>query len=238
MIKESVLKLPKSVETRIEDLYDYIFDNYESIIQVFVKDIDFYQENAYIDPKLKNYFRLKEVGGKFKYISVALLFNNKVEWDFAYNLNNKSIFVNVAYFSNYESFLYGMEHELTHAVDPAVSLDPTQGAANSKKEFNYYIQHETEINAFSTSIIRQILRRLNKNKNEDINSLYLLLSDIKSNSLTDIIENAKYENILNIIGNNYNNLYNILHILKIWSENSKIYNKFIKVLYQSLNKQK
>jgi uncharacterized protein YdhG (YjbR/CyaY superfamily) len=214
-INEDIVKVPQEVLSKSKEIYNYISKNLEKL-KSESNGLDY--NHPYIDPKFKNYLKLKDLKNQDLLITIGF-YNDPKDAGAARMDTQADVFlINLAYPIEYEDFKETIEHELVHAVDPklrnnnvyqriakkgaepsgnkfARSIDKSNlGAIKSEfiKNYEKYIKSPWEFDAFTASLVNKVATNIKKHPNYR-NLLNNLLSDIKSKDIKSILADKKYE---------------------------------------------
>jgi hypothetical protein len=264
-LEEAIVKVPQAVLAKSKEAFNYIKQYLEHFKTQAPKDTI----NPDIYPKFKNYFKLKNLKNQDINVSIGFYNNDKDAGAGRMDTVNNVLLINLAYLDpeDFPGFLEIIEHELVHAIDPKVrdqkllsKMYATKGAepagskinlskSGGKSEFQNniekYYKSPWEFDAFTSTLVNNI--KFNFQKVQDTNSkkayrdlLNNLLSDIKTKSIEQIIDDEKYEKLpwffskqkweaknWNIIIRNYKNE---LDKMKTWASEPKLYQRFTKRL--------
>lgn len=212
-LEEKIVKVPQEVLSKVKKVYDYISKNIENLKSKSPKDYS----HPYIDPKFKDFFKLKDLKGNDLIVTIGLYNDPKDAGAGRMNTHDDILLINLAYSLNYENLEELediIEHELVHAMDPKVRdykiftplytkkgaepsgsklrLSKSGGKTDYEKNFEKYLKSPWEFDAFTAPLINTFAFTLKKSPDYK-KTLMQLLSDIKSKSVEDILKDEKYE---------------------------------------------
>ena len=264
-LEEAIVKVPQAVLAKSKEAFNYINQNLERFKTKSSKEWD----NPYIDPKFKDYFKFKDLKNQDLIISIGFYNDSNDVGAGRMDTTNDILLINLAYFNfeNFPEFLGILEHELIHAMDPKVrdqrlfgvmyakkgaepdgsklNLSKSGGKSEFETNLDKYYKSPWEFDAFTAPLINNIKFSLQKiqdpnSKQEYIKLINNLLSDIKTKSIDQILNDAKYEKLpwffskhkwdaknSDIVVNTYNFE---LDKMKRWSSEPKLYQRFTKRL--------
>jgi hypothetical protein len=266
-LEEKIVKVPQTVLAKSKGVFNYIKYHLNSFIDQSPKDynkpyIDSKFKDYFKFKDLKNEDLIVSIGlyndpedvgaGRMDTVDDILLINLAF-------FDPKDL----------EGFEDIIEHELVHAMDPKVrdqklfgvmyakkgaepggskfsrSIDKsTPGNIKSKYTTNFekYLKSPWEFDAFTAPLINTIKFNLNKFPNDNTyrNLLIQLLSDIKTKSIEQIVNDSKYEKLPWFFSkkewdsknwDTINNAYQSeLYKMKAWSTKPTLYQRFTKRL--------
>ena len=183
---------------------------------------------------------------------------------------NDILLINLYYFNpeDLEDFEDLIEHELVHAMDPKVrdqklfgTMYVKKGAEPSGTKFNIsksggkseydrnlekYLKSPWEFDAFTAPLINTLKFNLDKFSQDDTYKKLLiqLLSDIKTQSIDQIVNNTKYEKLPWFFSKkewdpkNWETIFKVyvreLTKMKAWATKPTLYQRFTKRLGQEI----
>lgn len=268
-LEEKIVKVPQAVLVKSKEAFNYIKSNLERFKDQAPKDY----RNPDIDSKFKDYFKFKDLNNQDLIVSIGFYNDPKDVGAGRMDTSNDILLLNLAYFNpeNFPDFLEILEHELVHAMDPKVrdqrlfgimyakkgaepggsrlNLSKSGGKSEFETNLDKYYKSPWEFDAFTAPLINSV--KFNLQKIQDPNSkqeykklINNLLSDIKTKSIEQIINDAKYEKLpwffskhkwdvknSDIVVNTFNNE---LDKIKRWSSEPKLYQRFTKRLGQEI----
>jgi hypothetical protein len=263
---EAIVKVPQEILSKSKEAFNYIKQYLEDLKTKSPKS---YQK-PYIDSKFKDYFKFKDLKNQDLIISIGLYNDPEDAGAGRMDTVNDVLLINLAYFNpeDLESFEDIIEHELVHAMDPKVRDKKLFGAMYAKKgaepsgnklnlsksggkseyttNFEKYLKSPWEFDAFTAPLINTIKFNLNKFPNDNTyrNLLIQLLSDIKTKSIEQIVNDSKYEKLPWFFSkkewdsknwDTINNAYQSeLYKMKAWSTKPTLYQRFTKRLGQEI----
>ena len=262
-LEEAIVKVPQEMLSKSKDIFNYTKQHLENLKTKSPKSFN----SPYIDPKFKDYFKFKDL--KNQDLTISIGFYNDPEDAGAGRMNNADdiLLINLAFFNSddFEDFEDLIEHELVHAMDPKVrDMHVYQGIAKKRAEpvgskfvlsksggksefetnLEKYLKSPWEFDAFTAPLINKIKFNLDKFPNDPTykNLLIQLLSDIKTKSVEQISNDAKYEQIPWFFSKkewdakNWASISNTymseLEKMKAWSTKPTLYQRFTKRLGQ------
>lgn len=258
---EGIVKVPENMLSKSKEVHKYISNNLDNLKNKSPKSYN----NPYIDPKFKNYFQFKDLKNQDLNISIGLY--NDLDDAGAGRMDtvNDVLLINLAFFNpkDLEDFEDLIEHELVHAMDPKVrdvkiftNLYSKKGAELTGSQFNLskvpgsksefeknldkYVKSPWEFDAFTAPLVNKI--QTNIKKAPDYKKTIIdMLSDIKTNSIDDILNNDKYSKLPYFFTKrewdekNYESIFNDyrndLSKIKTWSTKPTLYKRFLKRLF-------
>lgn len=244
-IDEGIVKVPQEVLSKIKDVYDYISKNLENLKS---KSKGKNWDNPYIIPKFKNYFQFKDLKGQDLKITIGLYNNPEDAGAGRMDTTTDILLINLPFFTDFEDFEDLIEHELVHAMDPKVRDVKIFGKMYAKKgaepdEFEKYAKSPWEFDAFTAPLVNKLALNLNKVPNFK-NTLLQLLSDIRSKSINDIVNDEKYEQLPYLFSKrewteeNYPKIFQEytfeLQKMKTWATKPTLYKRFTSRLGKEL----
>jgi hypothetical protein len=209
-LEEKVIQVPQEVLDKSKSLYDYV----NKVKDKVIKKGAISGNNPYVDPKLKDYFKLKDLTGND--ISVSIGFFNDPEDDGEANMavGTDTLSINLAKLSNYDyhHFEDNIEHELVHAMDPKlrntrVHFGDEKGKGGVEKKgiipagsdeqasYTKYIKSPWEFDAFTAPLVNKISKSINKtgeNKKQYRQLLINLFSDLRTQDFNELAASDKY----------------------------------------------
>jgi hypothetical protein len=262
-LEEKIVKVPQAVLAKSKEAFNYIKSNLERFKIKSPKSYD----NPYIDPKFKDYFKFKDLKNEDLIVSIGFYNDSEDAGAGRMDTVNDVLLINLAYFNpeDLESFEDIIEHELVHAMDPKVRdkklfgamyakkgaepsgnkfvLSKTTGAKSEyEKNMDKYLKSPWEFDAFTAPLINTLKFNLNKSPQDTTyrNLLIQLLSDIKTKSIDQIVNDTKYEKLPWFFSKkewdskNFNAIYNTyvyeLNKIKTWTTKPTLYQRFTKRL--------
>jgi len=244
-IGEGIVKVPQEVLSKIKDVYDYISKNLENLKS---KSEGKNWDDPYIDSKFKNYFQFKDLKGQDLKVSIGLYNNPEDAGAGRMDTTKDILLVNLPFFTDFEEFEDLVEHELVHAMDPKVRDVKIFGKMYAKKgaepgEFEKYAKSPWEFDAFTTPLVNKLVLNLKKAPSLR-NTLIQLLSDIRSKSINDIINDEKYGQLSYLFSKrewteeNYPRIFQEytfeLQKMKTWATKPTLYKRFTSRLGKEL----
>jgi hypothetical protein len=268
-LEEKIVKVPQTVLAKSKEAFNYIKNNLERFKDRAPKDYF----NPDIDAKFKDYFQLKDLNNQDLMISIGFYNNPKDVGAGRMDTSNDILLLNLAYFNpeNFPEFQEILEHELVHAMDPKVrdqrlfgvmyakkgaepggsrlNISKSGGKSEFETNLDKYYKSPWEFDAFTAPLINNIKFNLQKIQDPNAKQEYKklinnLLSDIKTKSIDQISNDAKYEKLpwffskqkwdaknSDIVINTYNFE---LDKIKRWSSEPKLYQRFTKRLGQEI----
>lgn len=268
-LEEKIVKVPQAVLAKSKEAFNYIKQNLERFKTQAPKDYN--RPNIY--PKFKDYYKFKDLKNEDLIVSIGFYNDPKDVGAGRMDTSNDILLLNLAYFNpeNFPDFLEILEHELVHAMDPKVrdqrlfgimyakkgaepggsrlNLSKSGGKSEFETNLDKYYRSPWEFDAFTAPLINSV--KFNLQKIQDPNSkqeykklINNLLSDIKTKSIEQIINDAKYKKLpwffskykwdvknSDIVVNTFNNE---LDKIKRWSSEPKLYQRFTKRLGQEI----
>ena len=244
-IDEGIVKVPQEVLSKIKDVYDYISKNLENLKS---KSEGKNWDDPYIDSKFKNYFQFKDLKGQDLKVTIGLYNNPEDAGAGRMDTTKDILLINLPFFTDFEEFEDLIEHELVHAMDPKVRDVKIFGKMYAKKgaepgEFEKYAKSPWEFDAFTTPLVNKLVLNLKKAPSLR-NTLIQLLSDIRSKSINDIINDEKYGQLSYLFSKrewteeNYPRIFQEytfeLQKMKTWATKPTLYKRFTSRLGKEL----
>ena len=251
---EAIVRVPQEILSKGREAFNYIKSHLEDLKSKSPEDY----RQPYIDPKFKDYFKFKDLKNQDLVISIGLYNDPKDGGSGRMDTINDILLVNLPLFDpdNLEDFEDTVEHELVHAMDPKVrdqnlfgilyakkGADPTTGSASEfEKNYEKYLKSPWEFDAFTAPVINTIKFNLDKFPDDKTyrNLIIQLLSDIKTKSIEQIVNDDKYEKLPWFFSKkewdskNWNDIFKAyqseLYKIKVWSTKPTLYQRFIKRL--------
>ncbi len=245
-IDEGIVKVPQKVLSKIKDVYDYISKNLENLKS---KSEGKNWDNPYIDSKFKDYFQLKDLKGQDLKVTIGFYNNSKDAGAGRMDTTKDILLINLPFFTDVEEFEDLIEHELVHAMDPKVRDVKIFGKMYAKKgaepgEFEKYAKSPWEFDAFTAPLVNKLVLNLKKVPNFK-NTLIQLLSDIRSRSINDIVNDEKYGQLSYLFSKkewteeNYPKIFEEymfeLQKMKTWATKPTLYKRFTSRLGKELS---
>jgi hypothetical protein len=265
-LDEAIVRVPQEILNKSKEIFNYIKSHLEDLKTKSPKDYN----QPYIDSKFKDYFKFKDLKNQDLVISIGFYNDPKDAGAGRMDNTDGILLINLSLFdpNNLEDFEELIEHELVHAMDPKIKdMSIYKGIAhkgtepagsnfarslnksalgNIKSEFekNYekYLKSPWEFDAFSAPLINTLKFNINKFPNNPIyrNLLIQLLSDIKTKSIEQIVNDDKYEKLPWFFSKkewntkNWNDVFKAyqseLYKMKTWSTKPTLYQRFTKKL--------
>jgi hypothetical protein len=260
-LEEAIVKVPQEILSKSKDIFNYIKQNLENLKTKSSKDY----RQSYIDPKFKDYFKFKDLKNQDLIVSIGLYNDSEDVGAGRMDTVNDILLVNLAYFrtDDFEDFEDLIEHELVHAMDPKLrdmhvykgiakkgtevagtKLNLSKSGGKSEYEMNLekYLKSPWEFDAFTAPLINTIKFNIDKFPNDPTYKKLLiqLLSDIKTKSIEQIIDDEKYEKLPWFFSKkewdpkNWDIILNAykweLSKIKTWSTKPTLYQRFTKRL--------
>lgn len=214
---EGIVKVPESELTKTEKVYSYINANKNSLVNKVGKDYN----HPYIDPKLKDYFKLDDLKKNQLRISIGLYNDSKDAGMARMNTKEQILLVNLAHLKDLDDFEETVEHELVHAMDPKVSnqkvwssvakkyvepkgsklnLSKSGDKSEYEKSLEKYLKQPWEFDAFVSPLVNKVKTNINKiqdagDKKSYIKSIISLLGEIPKKSTEELISDEDYEKL-------------------------------------------
>lgn len=244
-IDEGIVKVPQEILSKIKDVYDYISKNLENLKS---KSEGKNWDNPYIDSKFKDYFQFKDLKGQDLKVTIGLYNNPEDAGAGRMDTTKDILLINLPFLTDFEEFEDTVEHELVHAMDPKVRDVKIFGKMYAKKgaepdEFEKYAKSPWEFDAFTTPLVNKLVFNLKKVPSFK-NTLIQLLSDIRSKSINDIVNDEKYEQLPYLFSKrewteeNYPKIFQEytfeLQKIKTWATKPTLYKRFTSRLGKEL----
>lgn len=222
ILGEKIIQVPQEILAKAKELFDYINAG------DFKAKVKNKKAEPYLDSKLNNFFKLRDLKGNDKSISIGLYNDAKDDGAQWMDNQNNRVLINLAFFDSnrFSKFEDNIEHELVHAMDPrAIDYLLAISTENSTKECyrqykkdkdldklyacaekafkkdadkvgsTSYYRSPAEFNAFTTPLVNKLANSLNKlggNKQMYQELLISMLSDLKTQSVSDVLKNEDY----------------------------------------------
>ena len=132
-LEEKIVKVPQTILATSKEAFNYIKQNLERFKNQAPKDYF----NPDIDPKFKDYFKLKDLKNQDLSISIGFYNDPKDAGAGRMDTSNDILLLNLAFFDpeDLPYFIELIEHELVHAMDPKIKdmgiyapkIDPITG---------------------------------------------------------------------------------------------------------------
>ena len=262
-LDEAIVRVPQEILSKAKDAFNYTKQYLDSLKTKSPKSY----RQSYIDPKFKDYFKFKDLKNEDLIVSIGFYNDSEDAGAGRMDTVNDVLLINLAYFNpeDLESFEDLIEHELVHAMDPKVRdqklfgamyvkkgaepsgnkfvLSKTTGARSEyEKNMDKYLKSPWEFDAFTAPLINTLKFNLNKFPQDNTyrNLLIQLLSDIKTKSIDQIVNDTKYEKLPWFFSKkewdskNFNTIYNTyvyeLNKIKTWATKPTLYQRFTKRL--------
>jgi hypothetical protein len=263
---EVIVKVPQAVLAKSKEAFNYIKSNLENLKIKSPKNY----EQSYIDPKFKDYFKFKDLKNEDLIVNIGLYNDPEDVGAGRMDTINDILLINLYYFNpeDLEDFEDLIEHELVHAMDPKVrdqklfgTMYVKKGAEPSGTKFNIsksggkseydrtlekYLKSPWEFDAFTAPLINTLKFNLDKFSQDDTYKKLLiqLLSDIKTQSIDQIVNNTKYEKLPWFFSKkewdpkNWETIFKVyareLTKMKAWATKPTLYQRFTKRLGQEI----
>ena len=215
-LEEKIVKVSQAVLAKSKEAFNYIKSNLERFKDQAPKDYF----NPDIDPKFKDYFKLKDLNNQDLMVSIGFYNDPKDVGAGRMDTSNDILLLNLAYFNpeNFPEFLEILEHELVHAMDPKVrdqrlfgvmyakkgaepggsrlNISKSGGKSEFETNLDKYYKSPWEFDAFTAPLINTIKFSLQKIQDPNLKQEYKklinnLLSDIKTKNIDQISNDAR-----------------------------------------------
>ena len=246
-LNEGVINVSPENLSKAKDLYDYIYKNWDDITEK-VGDRDY--NNAYIDPKLKEYFLIEDREGRSYEISVGFYMSSERE---SARADGDTLLLNINAMRDEEDFLDTIEHELVHLMDPFVRfkskiwLDKKKknpfisyyektGAEEMSSDMSQYPKLQHEYQAFLTTFLTKLKNSVGSNSSK-VRELISVIEIIKnSKDKEHAIKNTPQDK--KSLFKDYNKFleWPTYEVIKAWGSKPTMYKDFIKKVYTELTK--
>jgi len=200
-LEEKIVKVPQEVIAKGKEAFNYIDSNLEKLKSKAGDNYD----APYVDPKFKDYFKLKDLKGND--LSVSLGMYNDPKDAGAARMDTRGtediLLVNLAFLRDYDDFEDTIEHELVHAMDPKVrdmhihakisdkGTEPSSDDATMTK----YAKSPWEFDAFTAPLINKLSKNLKNtgtNRKAYQQLLISIFSDIRTKGADTVLQDDKY----------------------------------------------